>query len=114
MFEAYLLSVLEIMNLLGIKFSFSNILDCLNFDLIQAEFLALRDEKELSTEQFDRFNILFSELENNWEDSKASVTKLEIFKRGKGKEIFEETVKVGSMCLVSMKITRFYWCLLMK
>ena len=93
MFEAYLLSVLEIMNLLGIKFSFSNILDCLNFDLIQAEFLALRDEKELSTEQFDRFNILFSELENNWEDSKASVTKLEIFKRGKGKEIFEGNSK---------------------
>ena len=93
MFEAYLLSVLEIIDLLGIKFSFSNILDCLNFDLIQAEFLALRDEKELSEEQFDRFNILFSELENNWEDSKASVTKLEIFKRGKGKEIFEGNSK---------------------
>ena len=93
MFEAYLLSVLEVMELLGIKFSFSNILDCLNFDLIQTELLALRDEKELSEEQFDRFNILFSELERNWDDTKASVTKLEIFKRGKGKEIFEGNSK---------------------
>lgn len=89
MFEAYLLAALEIMELLGIKFSFSNILDCLNFDLIQAELLVLRDEKELNAEDLYRFNILFSELENNWDDSKASVTKLEIFKRGKGKEIFE-------------------------
>lgn len=93
MFEAYLLSVLEVMELLGIKFSFSNILDCLNFDLIQTELLALRDEKELSEEQFDRFNILFLELERNWDDTKASVTKLEIFKRGKGKEIFEGNSK---------------------
>lgn len=88
MFEAYLLSALEMMEILGISFSFSNILDCLNFDRIQAEFLYLRDEK-LKPEQFDRFSVLFSELENNWKDSKASVTKLEIFKRGRGKAIFE-------------------------
>lgn len=37
----------------------SYILDCLNFDLIQTELLALRDEKGLTTEDFDRF-IIFS------------------------------------------------------
>lgn len=35
----------------------SYILDCLNFDLIQTELLALRDEKGLTTEDFDRFII---------------------------------------------------------
>ncbi|WP_270315799.1 type IV secretory system conjugative DNA transfer family protein [Streptococcus infantarius] len=88
MFEAYLLSVLEMMEILGISFSFSNILDCLNFDRIQTEFLYLRDEK-LEPERFNYFSVLYSELERNWEDSKASVTKLEIFKRGRGKAIFE-------------------------
>ena len=88
MFEAYLLSVLEIMELLGIKFSFSNILDCLNFETIQADLLYMKDE-QLSDDGVERFSILFSEIEKNWEDSKASVTKLEIFRRGRGKAIFE-------------------------
>lgn len=88
MFEAYLISVLEIMELLGIKFSFSNILDCLNFEMIQADLLHMKDE-ELSNDEATQFSILFSEIEKNWEDSKASVTKLEIFRRGRGKAIFE-------------------------
>lgn len=62
MFEAYLISVLEIMELLGIKFSFSNILDCLNFEMIQADLLHMKDE-ELSNDEATQFSILFSEIE---------------------------------------------------
>lgn len=90
MFEAYLLAVLRLMKLLDLQFSFPNIMMALDFVQMEQDWLVLRDNDNLvlSAEQLSEFDDLFGEVRSNWQDSKASVTKLQTFMRGRGQAIF--------------------------